>query len=637
MKGLRGVAAALLVLACGPASGGAQSSAAPAPADGAGLLPAYERRVSAIAIADSAGRIYDHPFLGGLDRPRPQLHDIDGDGDLDLFIQEYSGRMTFFERSGAGADARWIWRTDRWQDLEIGEWSRFVDVDGDGDLDVLAEAPYSFIRWYRNDGGPKQPRFTLAADTLRDIANQPIFADRQNIPQLADLDCNGRLDLMLGRVDGTITRFEMRDLDPRFGPRFAFLTDRFENIQILGGDAAGPAPLPTPATPVGPSLHGANTMAITDLDRDGDQDILWGDFFEPGLLWIRNEGSCSVPSMRGTPVPFPVGAPLRTSGYNAPAVADLDGDRDADLIVGVLGGAYNPTRTARDNLYRLEQTGPGVFATRSTRVLDGLDLGSESVPALGDLDGDGDLDLLAGNKIEADGSQVAGLYLLENTGSARAAAFRERGRIDVAGAYHFSPALGDLDGDGDLDLVLGTWRDEVPYYRNEGTRQAPRFVRADSALVRLTRGSHASPSLADLDGDGDLDLLVGEASGAVNYYRNDGTSGAAKFVLVSDEWEGITGIRRSVPRPVDLDGDGDLDVVVGTESGRPLVLRNAGTKTAPRFVRDEAAPPQWPPYAAPAFGDLDGDGDLDVVLGGASGGLQHLEHAGRVSATQGAR
>jgi hypothetical protein len=614
MRRLLPAAAALLLLACHPAPGAAQS------------LPAYTKRVDAIAIADSGGRAYGYPFLGGLDRPRPQLVDIDGDGDLDLFIQEFSGRMTYFERTGAGKSARWVWRTDRWLDLDIGEWSRFVDVDGDGDIDVLAEAPYSYIRWYRNDGGPKQARFTIGADTVRDVAGQPIFADRQNIPQLADLDCDGRLDLMLGRVDGTITRFEMRDLHRTLGPRFVFVTDRFEDIQILGGDA-GPGQLPTPATPVGPSLHGANTMAIADLDRDGDQDILWGDFFEPGLLWIRNEGSCSAPSMRGTPVPFPGGDPIRTSGYNAPAMADLDGDGDADLLVGVLGGAYNPTRTARDNLYLLEQAAPGAYAVRSTRVLDGLDLGSESVPALADLDGDGDLDLLVGNKIEAAGGQTGGLYFLENTGSAKSPAFRERGRIEVAAAYHYAPALGDLDGDGDLDLVLGTWRNQLLFYRNAGSRHSPRFVLADSALVTLTRGSHASPALADLDGDGDLDLLVGEASGSVNYYRNDGGRAAPRFTLVSDEWEGISGARRSAPRPVDLDGDGDFDVVIGVESGRALLLRNTGSRTEPRFAHEEGGP-AWPPYTAPAFGDLDADGDLDLILGNASGGLVHLENGG---------
>ena len=634
-------AAALCALACAHASApppaASQSAGAAVPA-GSGLLGRFERRVDAFPIADSAGRPFAFPLLGGLDRPRPQLVDIDGDGDLDLFVQEYGGQMMFFERVAAagGRPARYVWRTDRWQDLDIGEWSRFVDVDGDGDQDLLAESPYSFVRWYRNDGGRTRATFTVAADTVKDADGRPIFADRQNIPQFTDLDCNGRLDLMLGRVDGTVTRYEMRALDPARGPLFGLVTERFEGIQIIGGDAVqsqpveGNVPGNAPVTPVvpGPTRHGANTMAITDIDGDGDPDILWGDFFEPGLLLIRNTGTCPAPSMRETPAPFPIGSPLRTSGYNAPTVGDLDGDADLDLLVGVLGGAYDPSRTSRDNLFHLEQVAPGRYAVRSNRFLDGLDVGNESSPALADLDGDGDLDLLLGNKIDPGSSASGSLQHFENVGSPTAPAFRARGRIAVPPAYHFAPALGDLDGDGDADMLLGTWRDAILYFRNDGTRAAPKFVLADSAAVTLTRGSHAAPSLADLDGDGDLDLLVGEASGSVNYYRNDGTPSGAKFALVSDEWEGIQAGRRSAPRVVDLDADGDLDLVVGNESGTPLVYRNTGSPKAPAFRR-EAASVEWPPLGAPAFGDLDGDGDPDALVGTASGGVIHLRNPAR--------
>jgi hypothetical protein len=618
---LLALAAAALV-ACGPAP---VTSQAPAPvaASGPGILPAYVRRVDAFPITGDSGRPHSHPFLGGLDRPRPQLADIDGDGDLDLFVQEYGGRMMFFERVAAsgGRPARYEWRTDRWQGLDVGEWSRFVDLDGDGDLDLLAESPFSYIRWFRNDGGAKAAAFKVGADSLRDATGAPIFADRQNIPQIADLDCNGRLDLFLGRVEGSVARYEMEPYDAAKGPRFALVRERFEDILILGGEAAPP---PAP----GPSMHGANTMAVVDVDQDGDRDILWGDFFEPGLLWIRNTGTCASPSMRETPEKFPVGAPLATSGYNAPAVEDLDGDRDYDMLVGVIGGAFNPAATSRDNLYHLEQTGRGTYSIRTRRFLDGLDLGSETSAALADVDGDADLDIVVGTKIDPDNRATAGLYLLRNAGSKSRAAFDAPRRLDVAPAYHYAPAFGDLDGDGDQDMLLGTWRDAVPWYRNEGTGAEPRFVLADSALVRLTRGSHATPSLADLDGDGDLDLFVGEASGAVNFYRNDGDRTTPKFSLVSDEWEGITGARRSVPRPTDLDGDGDLDIVIGTEAGAPIVLRNTGTRTSPAFARD-AGTTEWPAASAPAFGDLDGDGDLDVVLGNAGGGLMFLESASR--------
>ena len=615
---------AAAVLGCRPAQTPATSQTpAPAVATGPGIFPEYVRRVDAFPIARDSGGTFAHPFLGGLDRPRPQLADIDADGDLDLFVQEYSGRMMFFERVAAsgGRPARYEWRSDRWQDLEVGEWSRFIDLDGDGDLDLLAESPFSYIRWFRNDGGPRAAAFKVGADSLRDAAGAPIFADRQNIPQVADLDCNGRLDLFLGRVEGSVARYEMEPYDAAKGPRFALVRERFEDILILGGEAAPP---PGP----GPSMHGANTMAVVDVDQDGDRDILWGDFFEPGLLWIRNTGTCASPSMRDTPVKFPVATPLATSGYNAPAVEDLDGDRDYDMLVGVIGGAFNPALTSRDNLYHLEQTAPGAYAVRTRRFLDGLDLGSETSAALADVDGDQDLDIIVGTKLDPDDRATAGLYLLRNSGSRAGPSFEAPRRMAVAPAYHYAPAFGDLDGDGDQDMVLGTWRDAVPWYRNEGTQAEPRFVAADSALVRLTRGSHATPALGDLDGDGDLDLLVGEASGAVNYYRNDGTPQAPRYSLVSDEWEGITGIRRSVPRPTDLDRDGDLDVVIGTEAGAPVVIRNTGSRTSPAFARDPGTI-AWPAASAPAFGDLDGDGDEDIVLGNAGGGLMFLENASR--------
>ena len=613
---MKRLGAALALAACAGALPAA-SPQAPAPQEPS-RWPAFERLVAGFPVTDDSGRAYTFPLLGGFEHPRPQLVDIDGDGDLDLFIQEYPGRLIFFERTGADgtSPASYSWRSDRWQDLDVGEWSRFVDADGDGDLDLFAESPYSYIRWYRNDGGPRAARLVMAADSVRDVDGAPIFADRQNIPQFADLDCNGRLDLMLGRVDGTVTRYEMASLDSARGPTFRHLVDRFEGIQIIGGDA-------NQNGPPGPTLHGANTMALVDVDADGDRDILWGDFFEPGLLWIRNNGSCAAPNLRDTPIPFPPGKPLRTSGYNAPAVADLDGDGRLDLLVGVIGGAYDPSTTARANLYLLTQPTTGAWTVRTRQFLDALDVGSESSPALGDIDGDGDLDLVIGNKIEPGPAGSASLYLLRNVGSAKAPSFRSAGTLAVAPGYHYAPALADLDGDGRPDLILGTWRDAVQFYRNDGSPSAPHFTLADSALVRITRGSHTTPSLADLDGDGDLDLVVGESSGSLNYYRNDGTPSAPRFTLVSDEWLGVKAGARAVPRLVDFDGDGLIDLVVGRQAGPPLVYRNTGTRTAPELTADPVVV-DWPPFSAPAFGDLDGDGRLDVLVGNAGGGVVYF-------------
>jgi hypothetical protein len=270
----------------------------------------FDRRISPFPVLDSTGHQHSLPFLGGFEHPRPQLVDIDGDGVSDLFIQENSNELALFQRTAAGGG--WELRTERYQDLSIGEWYRFADIDGDGLVDLFTESPLSYIRYYRNVGTRTAARFIVAADTLRDVAGQAIYADRQNIAQFADIDCNGKPDLLLGRVDGTITRYELQNLDSLHRPRFRLLTERFQDIQIIGQ--------------IQPSRHGANTMSVFDVDADGDADILWGDFFEPGLLWIRNEGTCTQIDFHGERIPFPPRAPIATSGYNAPAAGDLNGD-----------------------------------------------------------------------------------------------------------------------------------------------------------------------------------------------------------------------------------------------------------------------------------------------------------------------
>ncbi|HEX7118600.1 MAG TPA: VCBS repeat-containing protein [Longimicrobiales bacterium] len=620
----------------GPAPAGTTPHATgPAPAGAA--AHGFVRRIDPFPVIGPDGRPYTFPFLGGLNIPRPQLVDIDADGDLDLFVQERSNELMFFENRGergreGGAGERasagaFVWRTDRFQELDIGEWYRFVDLDADGDADLLAERPFSMIRYFRNDGG----RFVAAADTLFDTTGEPIFSDRQNIPNATDIDCDGLPDLFVGRLTGTVTRYEATAPVGDAPPPFELVTERFENIEIVNT--------------LGASLHGANTLVFTDVEGDGDQDLFWGDFFEPGILLIENNGSCAAPSMRGEPVPFPPGDPVLTSGFNVPAVADLDRDGDFDMLLGVLGGAYNPNRTAADNLYLLENLAasagageavpggargsPGAraagYTVRTRRFLDGIDLGAESVVEPGDIDGDGDLDLLAAAKLDPAALNTSRIVVFENTGSATRPAFRIADTLDLGASYHFAPELADLDGDGDLDLLLGTWNDGVLIAWNHGDARAPRWARADAPLVTLTRGSHTVPAAADIDGDGDLDLVIGESVGALNLYRNVGTPTDPRFELVSDEYGGFDVGRRSSPTFADLDGDGRPDLVVGHEDGGPECFRNTGGAFEPT-----ACPlPRLLPLAAPRLADLDGDGDHDVIAGTLHGGISYHENRGR--------
>jgi len=631
-----------LFLACASAGGPADM---PPPARPGADRAGWVRVVAPFEVLDLDGRPYEIPFLGGFNVPRPQWVDIDADGDLDLFVQETTDHLMYFEREDTPDGPRHTWRPDLFSDLKVGEWYRFVDVDGDGDRDLLAESPFSYMKMYRNVGTAGRPEFRIIADTLRDTRGEPIFSDRQNIPNAMDIDCDDRLDLFIGRLVGTVTRYEATGAIGENASPFRHVTDRFEDIEIVadpaaqGGlnrppfddDADGLAAAGTawgPAWGGRATRHGANTMALADVDADGDVDMFWGDFFEAGLLFIENVGTCEAPNLRVEPRPFPIDDPIRTSGYNAPTFGDEDGDGDLDLLMGVLGGAYNANTTTADNLLMFSQGEDGKFTLQTRRFISQIDVGSESVPSLVDLDGDGDLDLLLGNKIDPDDLTNSHVFRFENVGGPTTPRFREAGELEIEGAYHNVPAFGDLDGDGDLDMILGTWRKDMRLLWNEGSRTEPRFVLADSAFVELTRGSNAAPALADFDGDGDLDLIAGESSGTLNYYRNVGSPTAPVFELVSDEYEGIDPGRRSFPVPIDADGDGDIDLAVGTESNGIVYFRNDGGAGEPTFVEAESPFPaatELPVFTTPAFGDIDGDGDIDMVTGGIGGGVYFFE------------
>lgn len=581
----------------------------------------FVKRVAPFPVIDRDGAPLPEAFLGGFDVPRPQMVDIDGDGDLDLFVQERSSSLMHFEN----VNGRFVWRSDRFLDLPVGEWYRFVDLDADGRIDLLSESPTSYIRAWRNVGTKSAPAFRVAVDSLRDGDNAPIAADRQNILNIVDIDCNGRLDLFIGRVAGTVDRFEAVPGTEQDGvPRFALHTERFEGIEVLG---------PVPGQPVQGrgSRHGANTLAFGDIDGDGDVDLFWGDYFEQGVLLFENRSSgCTTPAMRGIePKRFPLSAPILTSGYNAPTLGDLDGNGFADLLVGVIGGAYTPRTTSIENLLLVSQRAAGDFALTTRRLIRTIDVGSDAMPTFADLDGDGDMDWLVGNRIDTVSDTAGTVAWFENTGSARAPAFVHRGMLPMQREFHYAPTVADLDGDGLPDLLLGTWRDKVQFWRNTGSRAAPAFTLADSALIVLTRGSNSAPAVSDVDGDGDLDLFVGEASGQLNFYRNVGSRTVPRFELVSDVFQNIDVGRRSTPTFADITGDGKPDLLLGSEDGGVQLWRNVSDSAGVRFEQDSSFTLASGPYSSVAVADLDGDGDLDIVVGTTSGGLLYFEQVRR--------
>ncbi len=281
---------------------------------------------------------------------------------------------------------------------------------------------------------------------------------------------------------------------------------------------------------------------------------------------------------------------------------------------------------------------PPTFEARPS-PLAGEDVGDWSAPVLGDLDGDGDLDLISGD-------YHSEAYYYENTGSATSPVFVERtgaaSPVDAvtSGGYHSRFTLGDLDDDGDLDLVNGDYVGTFDYWENTGSAASPVFVQgfgAANPFDGLSTGEYiaiASPTLGDIDGDGDLDLVAGSYSGAFYYYENTGSAASPVFVQrtgAANPLDGQIVLEIPAPRLVDLDGDGDLDLVVGQTGGIFSYYENTGSAASPVFVpRTGAANPldgeDVGIFSTPTLGDLDGDGDLDLISGERYGTFLYYEN-----------
>ena len=206
-------------------------------------------------------------------------------------------------------------------------------------------------------------------------------------------------------------------------------------------------------------------------------------------------------------------------------------------------------------------------------------LGQGNLAAFCDIDGDQDLDLFCGH--------VSGnLLFYENEGDSSlpmwADPVTDYDSIDVQG--YCAPAVCDIDDDGDADLFLGRSDGTISYYENVGDGFSPRWADPEPFYFEIDVGSRSMPEFCDIDEDGDCDLFIGKNGGSVSFYRNEGDRNIASFILETDQYASIQLIGQTKPVFADIDGDGDPDLFVGDDDGGLDFWRNMGTGTA---VTDE--------------------------------------------------
>lgn len=317
--------------------------------------------------------------------------------------------------------------------------------------------------------------------------------------------------------------------------------------------------------------RGNQAVLAVDLNRDGRPDLIEVSYEEHRVVTYLNDGAMTAPTVHSTPVGwYPQWA---TTG-------DLDGDGYPDLIVSATGSKAQVLLGNGDGTFR---TAPDITFPATRTVL-----------ALGDLNGDGKLDLATVHEWD----QKVSILFGKGDGTFHPAIVFDEDR---------SPggiAIADLDGDGKLDVVaVGLhW---ITAYLGDGQGGFTRVTESHT-------GAWASVAIADLNGDGTSDLAVGYDAGSdgaldIFFGKGDGTFNPGGRIHIP----GHPGTRHIAVG--DLDGDGDLDLVAANRRGRAAtVLMNDGTGSF--TLTRELWPDLGYPVIHAAIGDMNGDGTPEIIV-----------------------
>lgn len=375
---------------------------------------------------------------------------------------------------------------------------------------------------------------------------------------------------------------------------------------------------------------GQSVPAAADIDDDGDVDLVIGT--RAGTITLlENDGCATAPSFREVPPDAHAFGSILVGQGAVPALVDLDGDEDLDLVVGNWmaldyfrndGSAASPVFVA--------VTGPA-------SPFDGMTFDFAPAPTFGDVDDDGLIDLTLG-------TYSGVIRYFKNTGSTATPVFTEQFDQDnplstISIPDPVKPYLVDLDGDDDLDLLIGMRFAGPAPYRNVGTAQAATFQTWPGLITLPTVDDLSAAAVADFDGDGLAEMVLGQENGPLRYFDNSGTLESPHFVQnfgLANPISGPRMIGNSSPTTLDWDGDGRLEIVVGHLFGDLMSLK-LDTNGAYQVLMEASQDPLrvlFPLFGSPtpSTGDIDADGDTDVVVGGTFNGLVLLRNDGTPSA-----
>jgi hypothetical protein len=415
----------------------------------------------------------------------------------------------------------------------------------------------------------------------------------------------------------------------------------------------GPKLLSMPVMPV-------RRLLVFDANNDGAMEVVIGDIISPHLNLLTNAGTNEEAYMDQQEVPYlDVEIPSFVASYHL----DLNNDGLLDFVAA----PNDINATINNELWFFENITSNELpefelVQKDFLIEDMLDFGGGSNPCFLDYNADGLLDILVGT----DGYYVASvgrdprLILLENVGTETVPAFElvdddylnmsSFGPVGSGGtlaSWNFAPTVGDMDNDGDKDLVIGEREGFLFYFENTGGSGNPvSFGTPLTGWQGIDVTINAAPDIVDLNRDGKPDLVIGDRNGFFYYFENIGTPSEPAFAAVATN-SFLGNVTTELPQstsgnaaPYFLDFGDSFLLFAGTDVGPVQVYTDIDGNLEGTFSQlySNFGNVMEGDRSKPALADLNEDGYFDLLVGNRRGGLSlfstNLSTEGNVSTSE---
>lgn len=619
------------------------------------------------------GKTLLNPFAGGLTSPQFSSMDLNRDGIKDLVVFDRTGDVIvpFVSESGQLRFApEYVTAFPK-----AKQWMLLRDFDADGIEDVfmsptrIAAAGIEVRRGIIENGQLSFEVASVNEEDSTDILQVPLRGDTNtqvynsliDLPEITDIDGDGDLDIVSFEVAGStinyyknesVERTGMAGLDYELSDNcFGLIVEAglSERITLSADGVSCGETMLDAATEL---RHAGSTVTLYDINQDGLLDALIGDVSNDGLVFLENGGDETQTWFTTQDLEFPdPQEPVKINIFNAAFFLDIDNDTIDELIVSPneISGLQTTNHIWQYELSTSDSGTTFELANQNFLIDEMLYFGKDASPVFIDFNGDELIDILVGSagKTDFDVVKHPTLVLLKNVGTITEPSFEvfdedfiNFSRFNTT-STHFFPTAGDLDGDGDVDLLIGDDRGFLYFVENIAEDKTVRtFAEPIYQYQDLNPGQFLKPTIYDFNGDGLMDIVTGERnhntidgeSRSLNYFENRGEVGNPVFSQADDSFsagfgevdtKGDPGFFRNFAAPAVAVSEGRTLLFVGTRSGRIRLYDDIDDNSDGAFteITKEFGGIQEGNHSTPALFDINNDGFFEILVGNRRGGL----------------